>query len=124
MSGFLHDAVRDGGIDVLSAATNELRICHTLPTTRAAAITNSVATKATPGPVISAAADGTPDGRAVSVAAITDGNVDTTHAAAAFWAIIDGTILLAAEALVAPQGVTAGNTFTLGGFTIRMPDQP
>jgi hypothetical protein len=65
-----------------------------------------------------------PNGRLITSAAITDGTV-TTSGTAAWWAATDETNsrLLAHGSLSATQVVTAGNTFTLGSFTIRLPTQ-
>jgi len=56
------------------------------------------------------------------VSAITDGTVSATGSASHF-AILDtvGLRLLAAQALAAPQSVTAGNTFTLGAVDVGIP---
>jgi len=67
--------------------------------------------------------DASPNGRKVTVAAITDGTVtgtdDATH-----WAITDtvNSRLLATGSLSAGQLVTSGNTYTLAAFDVRIPD--
>jgi hypothetical protein len=121
---FLHDDVLDSGLSVLTNATSKvLHITHTEATTRANAISNSVANKT--GPTIGAPAARTPTGRKVTVSAITDGSVTATATGAGddaqFWAIIDGTRLLAAGALASSQMQTSGNIFTLAAFDIGIP---
>lgn len=124
---FLHSDVLDNGLSVLSGATSTaLHLCHTMPTDRASAIANSVGNKASPS--IGAPAARTPSGRKVTVAAITSGspgNITATSTGAAddaqYWALIDGTRLLAAGDLSAAQMVANGNTFTTSAFDIGIP---
>ena len=119
---FLHSDVLDNGLSILAGAT-ALHICHTEPTDRAAALADSVGNKASPS--VSAPAARTPDGRKVTVAAITDGSITATSTGAGddaeFWALIDGTRLLAADNVAAAQMVTNGNTFTTAAFDIGIP---
>lgn len=122
---FLHDDVLDDGLNVLTNATSTvLHICHTMPTDRATAISNSVGNKT--GPTISVPGDRTGGGRKVTVSAITDGSITATSTDtdddAEFYAIIDGSRLLAASTLASGQMVTSGNTFTLAAFDIGIPD--
>jgi len=62
-------------------------------------------------------------GREVVVAEITDGSVSVSGTAT-HYAILDtvNSRLLATGSLSASQAVSAGNTFTLGSFTIGIPD--
>ena len=62
-------------------------------------------------------------GREVVVAAISDGSV-TGNGTATHYAIVDtvNSRLLATGSLSASQVVASGNTFTLGSFTIGIPD--
>lgn len=117
---YLNDDVLDDGIQVLTDNVNALYICSQEPTTRTEAVTTyALGTKASP--TVAAPADGSPDGRSVTVSAVTDGTVsgsgDATH-----YALVDGTRLLAAGALNATVAITSGNTFTLTAFTVRIPD--
>jgi hypothetical protein len=121
---YLHPDVLDSGLNVLTNATSTvLHICHTAPTTRAAAISNSVGNKASPS--IGAPANRSPTGRKVTVAAITDGDITATSTGstddAQYYAIIDGTRLLAAGDLAAAQLVTSGNKFSTGAIDIGIP---
>ncbi len=117
---FLSDTVLDGGLNAISNATGlELHVCSIQPTTRAATLTSTLGNKA--APATSGPADGSPDGRAVTVAAVTDGSI-TAGGTASHWALIDGTSLIASNSLTASQVVTSGNTFSLTAITIRIPD--
>lgn len=119
---FLNDRVMDLGLNVLDTEANRLDICNAEPASYAAATTtNSLGNKTSLS--IGVPGDGTPNGRKVTVAAITDGSVTATGTAS-HWAIVDtvNSRLLATGALAATQSVTSGNTFTLGAFDIRIPD--
>jgi len=119
---FLNDRVLDNGLSVLDTEANRLDICSAEPASYAAATTtNSLGNKTSLS--VGAPADGSPNGRAVTVASFSDGNVTATGTAT-HYAIVDtvNSRLLAAGALSAPQAVTDGNTFSLSAFTIRIPD--
>ncbi len=118
--------VLDNGLAALKSEATNIYICGTAePTTfLQASSTNALGTKAFgagnvfPGAI----ADGAPNGRQLSTADVTDGEVTGTGTAA-YWAITDDTNsrLLATGNLSAPQGVTDGNTFTLASFNIKLP---
>lgn len=119
---FINDRVFDNGLTVLDTEANRLDICSLEPVTYASATsTHTLGNKLTP--TVGAPADRSPDGRMVTVSAITDGTV-TGSGTASHWALTDtvNSRLLATGALSAPQGVTSGNTFTLGAFNIGIPD--
>lgn len=121
MAGYINDYVLDNGLTVLDSDVTALVICSDMPTTYAEAdSTYKLGSKASP--TVSAPADAT-SGRKVTVSAITDGSVSATGTATHF-ALIDGTNsrLLVAQALASSQGVTDGNTFTLGAIEINFPD--
>jgi hypothetical protein len=120
--------VLDNGLTALDTDANRLDICHTLPTTYAEATsTYTVGNKTSPS--VGSPADASPNGRKVTVAAITDGSVTATSTGtsddAQYWALTDtaNSRLLAAGSLSAAQMVTSGNTFTLGSFDIRIPSE-
>jgi hypothetical protein len=118
---FINDRVFDNGLTVLDTEANRLDICSSEPTTYTQATsTNTLGNKTS----LSIGAPGarTPNGRKVTVAAITDGTVTGTETAT-HWAITDtvNSRLLATGALSASQAVTSGNTFTLGEFDIGIP---
>lgn len=121
---FLDNAVLDDGLSELTGIGSPvLHICHTEPTTRANTLTASVGNKTAPS--IGSPGARTPNGRKVTVAAISDGTVTATSTGssddAQYWAIIDGSKLWAAGSLAAGQMVTSGNVFTLGAFDIGIP---
>ena len=75
---------------------------------------------------VGAPANGTPNGRAVTVADFSDGTVTSTGSVTHF-AIVDtvNSRLLAAGPLSASQSVTSGNTFAMTGgnaAVVRIPD--
>lgn len=104
------------------ASANKLHVCSQEPTTYTEAnATYTLGNKTTP--TIGAAADRTPNGRKVTISAITDGTVTGTGTAS-HWALVDtvNSRLLATGSLSASQAVTSGNTFTLAAFDIGIPD--
>lgn len=119
--------VLDNGLAGLKSTATHIYICSAEPATYTAATsTNALGNKNfTAGLVFPAAiAAGTPNGRTVTTAAVTDGSVTATGTASN-WAIVDSvnSRLLAVGSLAATQGVTSGNTFTLPAFDIRLPNQ-
>lgn len=118
------DRVYDNGLTVLDTEANAIYICNTEPSTYTAATSTNALGSATGGnyPGIGAPAAGSPNGRQVTVNAVTNGSVSGTGTAS-HYAIVDtvNSRLLAAGALSATQAVTSGNTFTLTSFTIRIP---
>lgn len=119
---FINDRVFDNGLTVLDTEANRLDICSQEPVTYAEATsTYTLGNKTSLS--VGAPGDRTPNGRKVTVAAITDGTVTGT-ATATHWAIVDtsNSRLLATGSLSASQAVTSGNTFTLGAFDIGIPD--
>lgn len=123
------DYVLDNGLSAIDTLARRIYLCHTLPTTYTEATsTYAVGNKDLGvGGVTGAPAAGSPNGRKVTTAAITDGNVTATNASpgAGFWAVVDdaNSRLLAAYSLAAAQPVTNGNTFGLPAFDIRLPNQ-
>lgn len=117
----LADYILDLALAELDTATTTLYITSAEATTYAeASSTYKLGTKTSLS--IGAPADRTPNGRKVTVAAITDGVVDGTGTAT-HWAITkSGTTLMATGSLSASQAVTAANTFTLAAFDIGIPD--
>lgn len=119
---FLNDRVLDNGLSVLTSEANKLVICSQEPATYAEAnATYALGEKE--GPTVSSPTDGVSSGRRVVISAIADGDVTDTGTAT-HWALVDtnNERLLAANSLSASQSVTAGNTFTLGEFSITIPD--
>lgn len=121
---FLADRVYDNGLSVLDTEANSIHICSLEPTTYTQATSTNTLGNASGGnyPGIGAPAAGSPNGRQVTVNAITAGTVTGTGTATHF-AIVDtvNSRLLATGALTASQAVTSGNTFTTNSSTIRIP---
>jgi hypothetical protein len=118
----LNNRVFDNGLSVLDTEANKILVTSQEATT----YTEANATYALGNSTslsIGAPADRSGGGREVTVAAISDGSVTGTGTATHF-AIVDtsNTRLLATGSLTASQAVTSGNTFTLGAFTIGIPD--
>jgi hypothetical protein len=126
MASALENRVLDLGLNALSAEPTHLRVCSSEPTTYAQATTTYMLGFKSfgAGGVFGSPAAGSPNGRKVTSAAITDGTI-TTSGTANWWAITDeaNSRLHAHGSLSASQVVTAGNTFTLGAFDIRVPNQ-
>ena len=118
---FLNNVVYDNGLNALSGSNRVLHICSSEPATYAGVAAVTLGNKA--DPTIGSPADRSGGGRQVTVSSITNGDV-TGPGTATHWALVDttgGGTLLAATSLNAPQGVTAGNEFTLTSFTIGIP---
>jgi len=117
----LANAVFDDGLSTLTTNGTRLDICSTEPTTYTEA--TSTYTLGNEGTLsIGSPADRTGGGREVTVAAITDASITSTGTAA-FYAITNGSdTLYATGSLSSSQGVSSGNTFSLGSFTIGIPD--
>jgi len=121
---WLANEVLDAALTYIDTNAENLYICSQEPTTYAAAQTTyKLGTKALDAASIAAVGEGSPNGRSILVAAITDGTVNATGTATHF-AITDNSasLLLATGALSASQSVTSGNTFSLTSFTVRIPD--
>jgi hypothetical protein len=119
---YLNDRVYDNGLTVLDTEANRLDICSSEPTTYTEATSTYTRGNKT-SLSVGAPAARTPNGRKVTVAAITDGAVTSTGSAA-YYALSDTTNsrLLAAGALSGGgQTVTNGNVFTLAAFDIGIP---
>lgn len=116
------DYLYDLALAELDTEGDRLDICSQEPTTYAEATsTYTLGNKTSLS--IGAPADGSPSGRKVDVAAITDGSVTSTGTAT-HWAIVDvsNTRLLATGPVAVNQVVTSGNTFTMGTFPITILD--
>ncbi len=119
---FLADYVLDAALTKPDTEATRLDICSQEPTTYTeATVTYSLGNKTSLS--VGAPGDRSPNGRRVTVAAITDGSV-TANGTAAYWATSDvsATRLLATGALSPSQVVTSGNTFTMAAFDIGITD--
>lgn len=118
----LNNRVFDNGLSVLSTEPNKILITSQEATTYTEANTTYALGNST-SLSIGNPQDRTGGGREVQVTAIEDGSVTGTGTAT-HYAIVDtvNSRLLATGSLNASQAVTSGNTFTLGLFTIGIPD--
>ena len=118
----LDNRVFDNGLTVLDTEANKLLITSQ----EAASFTEANVTYAlgnTTSLSIAAPSDRAGGGREVVAAAISDGSV-TGNGTATHYAVVDtvNARLLATGSLTASQVVSSGNTFSLGSFTIGIPD--
>jgi len=118
----LSNRVYDNGLSVLDTEANKILITSQ----EAVDYTDANSTSALGNSTslsIAAPSDRTGGGREVVVAAISDGSVTGTGTAT-HYAIVDtvNTRLLATGSLTTSQSVASGNTFSLGSFTIGIPD--
>lgn len=119
---YLSDYILDAALSVMDTDSNRVDICSAEPATfTAATATYTLGNKTSIS--VGAPADRSPNGRKVTVAAITGGSVTGTGTAS-HWALTDtvNSRLHAANSLSASQAVTSGNTFTLTSIDIGIPD--
>jgi len=118
----LNDRVYDNGLSVLDTEADKILITSQ----EAVDYTGANATYALGNSTtlsIAAPSDRAGGGREVVSAAISDGSVTGTGTAT-HYAIVDtvNSRLLATGSLTTSQSVATGNTFSLGSFTIGIPD--
>jgi|TARA_R110000803_G_scaffold68268_1_gene130092 hypothetical protein len=118
----LANRVYDNGLTVLDTEADKILITSQAATTYAEANSTYALGNST-SLSIAAPSDRSAGGREVVVAAVSDGSVTGTGTAT-HYAIVDvsETRLLATASLTSSQAVTSGNTFSLGSFTIGIPD--
>lgn len=116
---YINDNVFDNGLTYAQTNGTKVDICSSEPASYAGIAAVTLGNKT--GLVTGAPANGTTDGRKVTVPAITDGAVTATGTAA-FYAVSDGTGILVATGPITSQAVTSGNTFTLDAIDIAMRD--
>ena len=118
----LDNRVFDNGLTVLDTEANKLLITSQEASTFAEA-NSTYALGNTTTLSIAAPSNRAGGGREVVAAAISDGSV-TGNGTATHYAIVDtvNSRLLATGSLTASQVVSSGNTFSLGSFTIGIPD--
>lgn len=123
---FLNDNTLDNGLAALKAAATHVYINSSEPATyTAASSTVALGNKNFgAGAVFPAAiAAGSPSGRKITTAAITDGSVTGTGTATHYSVVTSGSSRLeVAQSLSASQAVTSGNTFTLTAADVRLPN--
>lgn len=118
----LSDRVYDNGLSVLDTEANKILLTSQEATDYTGAnVTFALGNSTTLS--IAAPSDRTGGGREVVVAAVSDGSVTATGTAT-HYAIVDtvNSRLLATGSLTTSQSVASGNTFSLGSFTIGIPD--
>ncbi|GER00932.1 hypothetical protein JCM17845_15550 [Iodidimonas gelatinilytica] len=118
---FLHPDIRDNGLaSVANLADLEVHILTVDPADRAAVIENTLGVKSDPaiGEVQDGIDGASAEDRLITVGPVSDGSATATGKAK-FWALIDDTKLVAANALEEPQDVTAGNVVTIEMITIE-----
>jgi hypothetical protein len=118
----LDNRVFDNGLTVLDTEANKLLITSQEASTFAEA-NSTYALGNTTTLSIAAPSNRTGGGREVVAAAISDGSV-TGNGTATHYAVVDtvNSRLLATGSLTTSQSVASGNTFSLGSFTIGIPD--
>ena len=118
----LSDRVYDNGLSVLDTEANKILLTSQEATDYTGANVTFALGNST-SLSIAAPSDRTGGGREVVVAAISDGSVTATGTAT-HYAIVDtvNSRLLATGSLTTSQSVASGNTFSLGSFTIGIPD--
>lgn len=123
---FLNDNTLDNGLAALKAAADKTFICNAEPATYTAATSTFALGNKNfgAGAVFPAAiAAGTPSGRKLTRAAITDGTVTATGTASHIADVTTAsTRLETATSLSATQSVTSGNTFSLAAADVRLPN--
>ncbi len=117
----LDNRVYDLGLNILSTEANKVTICSQEPATFTEANSTYRLGEKT-GITISAPGARSPNGRKVTLSAITGGTV-TANGPATHWAIVDTTNsrLLAAQSLTASQTVNTANPFSLTSADIGIP---
>ncbi len=118
----LNNRVFDNGLSVLGTEADRLDITSQEATSYADATSTSTLGNSD-SLSIAAPSDRSGGGREVVVASIADAPV-TGDGTATHYAIVDtvNSRLLATGSLTASQVVASGNTFSLGSFTIGIPD--
>lgn len=118
----LNDRVLDNGLAVLQGEANRVDICSSEPSTYSDA--TSVLTLGNKTSItISAPSDASPNGRKVTMSAISGASVTATGTAT-HYAISDtgNSRLLATGAFSTSQPVISGDKFSLASSDIRIPD--
>jgi hypothetical protein len=118
----LNNRVFDNGLTVLDTEANKITITSQEASTYAEG-NATFALGSSTSLSIAAPSDRSAGGREVVVAEVTDGSV-AVDGTATHYAILDtvNSRLLATGNLTESQVVSSGNTFTLGSFTIGIPD--
>jgi hypothetical protein len=118
----LNNRVFDNGLSVLDTEANKILLTSQEATDYTGANVTFALGNST-SISVAAPSDRAGGGREVVVAAVSDGSVTSTGTAT-HYAIVDtvNSRLLATGSLTTSQSVSSGNTFSLGSFTIGIPD--
>lgn len=118
----LADRVYDEGLSILSTEADKILLTSQEATSYTEANSTYALGNST-SLTIASPSDRPNGGREVIVAAVEDGNI-TASGTTTHYAIVDtvNSRLLATSSLTENQVVETGNTFTLGSFTIGIPD--
>ena len=117
----------DNGLTVINSAVTRIWVNANEPTTFALATTGSGTSQALgyksfgAGATFGAPGAGAGTSRAVTSASVTDGTI-TTSGTAGWWAACSESSLYAHGSLASNKAVTSGNSFTLGQFSITIPN--
>jgi len=122
---FIGNKVYDDGLNLLNsvADASHFHLCSSLPTTYAAVLAASLGKKPLLPADVSNPAAALPNGRQVTIAALTNIQITTTGTAS-HYAIVDevDSVLQIANTLAANESVTQGGTVSTSSFTIRIPE--
>lgn len=123
---YVNDLVLDNGLSALKAAATHVYICSQEPanyteasSTYAKGNKNFGAGNVFPNAI----AAGSPSGRKLTSAPVTDGSVTASATVTHYAVVTSGSSRLdLANSLSASQAVISGNTFALAAFDIRLPN--
>lgn len=123
---FLNDNTLDNGLSALKGAASHVYLCSADSATYTAATsTNALGNKNFGAGLVypAAVAAGSPSGRQLTSAPVTDGSVTATGMASHSSVVSAGVPRLeVSQALAATQSVTTGNQFTQTAQTVRLPN--
>lgn len=128
MANLVGDDVLDFGLTMLDLTATHIYIVSADPTTYGEATTGGTYALGNKsfgaGGCFGAPGAGSPNGRRVQSASITDGTI-TNSGTATGWAVVSSAAskLYANGDLSATQVVTSGNTFQLGAFYVNLANQ-
>lgn len=119
---FVRDAAADAYLSNIRSNADEIHICSAEPSSFANVASVTLGKKTSPA--FGSITDGSPNGRAFSLTAFSDGEV-TDNGTASHWALVDAgsSELLATGELSTEQAVVASNSFSLSASQLlRVPD--
>ncbi len=125
MTIYVHPDVEDGYLNVVKTNATLVTLCKGQPATRTEAVTDYPTGKKLADVAVSSAdwtlADHASTGRKATLVQKTGVPVDVSDTADHF-AVVDGTRLLAVKPLATPVALLAGNTVTINGVELRVPE--